>query len=80
MVSPETAKLLALKESILKETPEAKMFLSARADKDIADMDMIKHAVEQALERRRLRAENARLKMHVDILKKATAFFARENP
>jgi predicted amino acid dehydrogenase len=41
MVSPETAKLLALKESILKETPHAKMFLSARADKDIADMDMI---------------------------------------
>ncbi len=41
LVSPETAKLLALKESILKETPHAKMFLSARADKDIADMDMI---------------------------------------
>jgi predicted amino acid dehydrogenase len=41
MVSPETAKLLALKESILKETPQAKIFLSARADKDIADMDMI---------------------------------------
>jgi hypothetical protein len=41
MVSPETAKLLALKESILKETPDARMFLSARADKDIADMDMI---------------------------------------
>ncbi len=41
LVSPETAKLLAVKESILKETPDAKMFLSARADKDIADMDMI---------------------------------------
>ncbi len=41
LVSPETAKLLALKESILQETPDAKMFLSARADKDIADMDMI---------------------------------------
>jgi predicted amino acid dehydrogenase len=41
MVSPETAKLLAVKESILKETPQAKMFLSAHADKDIADMDMI---------------------------------------
>ena len=41
MVSPETAKLLALKASILKETPDAKVFLSARADKDIADMDMI---------------------------------------
>jgi predicted amino acid dehydrogenase len=41
MVSPETAKLLALKESILRETPDAKVFLSARADKDIAEMDMI---------------------------------------
>jgi len=41
LVSPETAKLLALKESILKETPDAKMFLSSRADTDIADMDMI---------------------------------------
>jgi predicted amino acid dehydrogenase len=41
LVSPETAKLLSLKESILKETPGAKLFLSSRADKDIADMDMI---------------------------------------
>ncbi len=41
MVSPETAKLLSLKTSILKETPDAKLFLSSRADKDIADMDMI---------------------------------------
>jgi predicted amino acid dehydrogenase len=41
LVSPETAKLLALKESILKETPDAKVHLSARADKVIADMDMI---------------------------------------
>ena len=41
MVSPETAKLLALKESILQETPDARVFLAARADKNIADMDMI---------------------------------------
>jgi predicted amino acid dehydrogenase len=41
LVSPETAKLLALKESILQETPDAKLFLSARADRNIADMDMI---------------------------------------
>lgn len=41
LVSPETAKLLALKASILKETPDAKLFLSAKADKDIAEMDMI---------------------------------------
>ena len=41
LVSPETAKLLALKESILQQTPDAKVYLSARADKDIAQMDMI---------------------------------------
>ncbi len=41
LVSPETAKLLSLKGSILKETPGAKLFLSSRADKDIAGMDMI---------------------------------------
>jgi len=41
LVSPETAKLLALKESILQQTPDAKVYLSARADKDIAEMDMI---------------------------------------
>jgi len=41
LVSPETAKLLALKASILKETPDAKVHLAARADKDVADMDMI---------------------------------------
>ncbi len=41
MVSPETAKLLELKESILKDSPKAKIYLSAQADKDIADMDMI---------------------------------------
>ena len=41
LVSPETAKLLALKKSILQETPDAKLFLSAQADKDIGDVDMI---------------------------------------
>jgi len=41
LVSPETAKLLAIKESILQETPDAQLFLSAHADKDIADMDVI---------------------------------------
>ncbi|MCX7891876.1 MAG: dehydrogenase [Burkholderiales bacterium] len=41
MVSPETAKLLALKESILKETPDARLFLSSRADRDLPGMDMI---------------------------------------
>ncbi len=41
LVSPETAKLLALKGSILKETPDAKLHLSSRADRGVADMDMI---------------------------------------
>ena len=41
LVSPETAKLLALKESILRETPDARVVLSAQADTHIAAMDMI---------------------------------------
>lgn len=41
LVSPETAKLLALKESILSESPDAKVFLAAQADRDIAQMDMV---------------------------------------
>ena len=32
----------------------------------------------EQMELSRLRAENARLKMHVEILKKATAYFARD--
>ena len=41
LVSPETAKLLALRESILLETPDARVILSAHADKHIGAMDMI---------------------------------------
>ncbi|GLQ29638.1 dehydrogenase [Litoribrevibacter albus] len=41
MVAPETAKLLAMKETILQETPEAKVHLSTHADKDLGEMDMI---------------------------------------
>jgi len=41
LVSPETAKLLALEESIRGETPDAQVVLAARADKHVADMDMI---------------------------------------
>ena len=41
MVSPETAKLLSLKGSILKETPDAKLRLAASTDRDIAGVDMI---------------------------------------
>ncbi len=48
LVSPETAKLLALKESILQETPDAKVVLSAQADTHIAAMDMIVTATSAA--------------------------------
>jgi predicted amino acid dehydrogenase len=41
LVSPETAKLLALKASILQETPDAKIVLSASADARIGQMDMV---------------------------------------
>lgn len=41
MVAPETAKLLAMKETILKETPEAVVHLSTDANKDLGEMDMI---------------------------------------
>ncbi len=41
LVAPETAKLLALKESIEHETPGARVYLSTKADRDLADMDMI---------------------------------------
>jgi len=41
LVSPETAKLLALKESILAETADARVILSARSDTHIGAMDMI---------------------------------------
>ena len=41
LVSPEAAKLLALQESILADSPGARVFLSAHADRDIADMDMV---------------------------------------
>ena len=41
LVSPESAKLLALKESILQDVPDAKLVLSANADRTIAQMDLI---------------------------------------
>jgi transposase len=37
-----------------------------------------KPVTSEQMELSRLRAENARLKMHVDILKKATAYFAKD--
>ncbi|MGK0290429.1 MAG: putative amino acid dehydrogenase, partial [bacterium] len=41
IVSPETAKLLAIKESIERETPDAKLHLSSFANKNLDEMDMI---------------------------------------
>jgi predicted amino acid dehydrogenase len=41
LVAPEPAKLLALKESILRETPDAKLRVSAQAERLAGDMDMI---------------------------------------
>ena len=43
LVSPESAKLLVLEKSILRESPEAKLVLASYADSDrsIGDMDMI---------------------------------------
>jgi predicted amino acid dehydrogenase len=41
MKGRNTAKLLALKESILRETPDVKLHISTRADKDIEKMDVI---------------------------------------
>ncbi len=41
MAAPESAKLLALKEQIEDETPEAKVFISTEANKNLSDMDMV---------------------------------------
>lgn len=41
IVAPTTAKVLATKETIEKETPDAKVFVSADADKYLADMDIV---------------------------------------
>lgn len=41
LVSPETAKLLALKASILADTPDATLHLAARTDPALPEMDMV---------------------------------------
>lgn len=51
LVSPETAKLLALKDSILNETPDAKLHLATRADDNLRDMDLIVTATSGAGQR-----------------------------
>jgi transposase len=69
----EVARDLDLSESLLRGWKQA---LAAEGDRAFPG-----HGTMPALEEelRRLRAENKRLQMERDILKKATAFFARES-
>jgi transposase len=69
----EVARDLDLSESLLRGWKQA---LAAEGDRAFPG-----HGSAPALEEelRRLRAENKRLQMERDILKKATAFFARES-
>ena len=48
LVSPESAKLLALKREIEAENPRAKVFVAARPDEALPDMDMIVTATSAA--------------------------------
>ncbi len=70
----EVARELELSESLLRSWKTA---LAAEGDRAFPGKGNLP-AVEEEL--RRLRAENQRLRMEREILKKATAFFAREQP
>jgi transposase len=69
----EVARELDLGESLLRSWKQA---LSTKGEQAFPGKGNLP-AVEEEL--RRLRAENQRLRMERDILKKATAFFARES-
>ena len=69
----EVARELGLGESLLRSW---KVALAAEGDQALPGKGNVP-AVEEEL--RRLRAENHRLRMGREILKKATAFFARES-
>ena len=69
----EVARDLGLSESLLRGW---KLALAAEGDRAFPGRGHLP-ALEEEL--RRLRAENKRLQMERDILKKATAFFARES-
>ena len=69
----EVARDLDLSESLLRGWKQA---LAAEGDRAFPGHGNVP-ALEEEL--RRLRAENKRLQMERDILKKATAFFARES-
>jgi transposase len=69
----EVARELGLSESLLRNWKQALAVHGDRAFPGHGNMP----AVEEEL--RRLRSENQRLRMERDILKKATAFFAKES-
>ena len=69
----EVARDLDLSDSLLRGWKQA---LAAQGDRAFPGQGHLP-ALEEEL--RRLRAENKRLQMERDILKKATAFFARES-
>ena len=70
----EAARSLGIHETLLRSWKQA---LEAQGDQAFPGKGN-PPAVEEEL--RRLRAENQRLRMEREILKKATAFFAREQP
>ena len=66
------------RELDLTETAVRRWVDQARADRGEGKAGML--SSDEREELRRLRAENRTLRMERDILKKATAFFAKENP
>ncbi len=69
----EAARSLGVHETLLRSWKQA---LETKGDQAFPGQGKLP-AIEEEL--RRLRAENKRLQMERDILKKATAFFARES-
>ncbi len=70
----EAARSLGIRENLLRNWKRA---LAAEGDQAFPGQGNLP-ALEEEL--RRLRAENRRLQTERDILKKATAFFAKESP
>jgi transposase len=54
-------------------------WVKARAEGKLGDAEKAKPITPEQMEISRLRAENARLKMEMEIIKKAAAYFARES-
>lgn len=66
----EAARNLGLHENLLRTWKK-------KSEAEVKDTELTE---EERMELARLRAENKRLRMERDILKKATAFFANEKP